>query len=98
MEKSIVGYLAGKTRIVVTHAISYLSWFDQIIILEDGKIVRDGSFEEIKGTREYYEFKDEIYQEEVAKSEAQSRKMSTKDLIEQIEDTEKNAKKVFSSK
>lgn len=93
MEKCIAGHLKGKTRIVVTHAISYLSWFDQIIILEDGKIVRDGTFDEISGTREYYEFKDEIFQEEVAKSEAKSRKMSTKDLIEQIEDTERIQKK-----
>lgn len=39
MEKGIVDYLAGKTRIVTTHALAYLKFFDYIYILEEGRVV-----------------------------------------------------------
>jgi ATP-binding cassette subfamily C (CFTR/MRP) protein 2 len=39
MEKTILKYLKGKTIIMPTHAIRYLSKADSIIIMKKGKIV-----------------------------------------------------------
>ena len=44
MEEGIVGYLKGKTRIVATHAIAFLKYFDYIYILDEGRVVEEGDF------------------------------------------------------
>lgn len=44
MEKGILGLLKEKTVIVATHASKFLPYFDQIIVMESGKIVFQGDF------------------------------------------------------
>ena len=39
--------LAGKTRLLVTHQTQYLSYCDRIVILHDGKIIAQGSYNEL---------------------------------------------------
>jgi ABC-type lipoprotein export system ATPase subunit len=34
MEECIVKYLRGKTRVVATHALPYLPYFDEVIIID----------------------------------------------------------------
>lgn len=46
------GELAGKTRILVTHAVDFIEHVDRIIILENGMIKSNGSFDELKETEE----------------------------------------------
>ncbi|CAD1479365.1 unnamed protein product, partial [Heterotrigona itama] len=46
-EECIVKYLKGKTRILVTHQLQYLPNVDRIIVLKDGKIEADGSYNEL---------------------------------------------------
>ncbi|GJQ86164.1 hypothetical protein Trydic_g13443 [Trypoxylus dichotomus] len=46
-EKCIMGYLDGKTRILITHQLQYLKKADHIIVLNNGKIEVQGSFEEL---------------------------------------------------
>ncbi|XP_048248325.1 multidrug resistance-associated protein 1-like isoform X3 [Haliotis rufescens] len=41
------GMLSGKTRILVTHGISYLPRVDKIVVLVDGKVSEVGSFGEL---------------------------------------------------
>jgi len=41
------GILQNRTRILVTHNLSYLHKVDRIIIMDNGKIVEDGSLEEL---------------------------------------------------
>jgi ABC-type bacteriocin/lantibiotic exporter with double-glycine peptidase domain len=41
---------AGKTRVLVTHAVDFLHLVDQVILLKDGKIVVHGPFHEVKET------------------------------------------------
>jgi ABC-type multidrug transport system fused ATPase/permease subunit len=50
----IISYLANKTRILVTHQIQYLRDADHIVILNDGAIEAQGSFEELLGSQEDY--------------------------------------------
>jgi ABC-type bacteriocin/lantibiotic exporter with double-glycine peptidase domain len=40
--------LSGKTRILVTHAIDFLKFADQIVVLKKGSIELKGSYDEIK--------------------------------------------------
>ncbi|XP_053816200.1 ATP-binding cassette sub-family C member 3 isoform X1 [Vidua chalybeata] len=51
------GVLKGKTRILVTHGISFLPQVDHIIVLEDGKISEMGSYQELlKQNKAFAEF------------------------------------------
>ena len=40
--------LKGKTRILATHAIDFLHLADKIIVLKEGSIATQGSFEEVQ--------------------------------------------------
>ncbi len=57
-EKRILGYLANdiadKTAIIITHRIYSLLEFDKIIVLDDGRIVEEGTHSELLGNRGYY--------------------------------------------
>ena len=41
------GILANKTRLLVTHGITYLPKTDHIIVLKDGKVSEQGSYDEL---------------------------------------------------
>ena len=47
-ENVFVGDLKNKTRILVTHAVDFLHLVDRIILLKEGEIILEGSFEEVK--------------------------------------------------
>lgn len=46
-------YLAGKTRVLVTHAVSYLKYVDYVYIFRDGAVLEEGTYEEIRKTESY---------------------------------------------
>ena len=48
MKNCIIKYLKGKTRILVTHALQYVSFADKIIYMKDGEINWSGTYNEIK--------------------------------------------------
>jgi len=41
------GILKDKTRILVTHAVDFVHLADKIVIMEDGKILAQGTYEEL---------------------------------------------------
>ena len=41
------GYLSGKTRVLVTHQLQYLSQVDYVIMLKDGIISEQGTFSQL---------------------------------------------------
>ncbi|XP_022694083.1 multidrug resistance-associated protein 1-like isoform X2 [Varroa jacobsoni] len=41
------GYLAGRTRVLVTHGISFLPHVDHIVVLGDGRIQEEGTYREL---------------------------------------------------
>ncbi|XP_016663044.1 probable multidrug resistance-associated protein lethal(2)03659 [Acyrthosiphon pisum] len=47
-EKCIKNYLKEKTCILVTHQIQYLINVDQIVLMENGKVVTEGSYKELQ--------------------------------------------------
>lgn len=57
MREAINGELKGKTVIIATHAIHNLKYADYIYVMEQGKIVFEGTFQEITQSSIYNEFK-----------------------------------------
>lgn len=55
MEKTILGYLKGKTVIMPTHAVKFLDRADNIVILKKGKIVAHGDYHHICKHPEFQE-------------------------------------------
>ncbi|ORX38364.1 P-loop containing nucleoside triphosphate hydrolase protein [Kockovaella imperatae] len=45
---AIVGALSGKTRILVTHALHFLPYVDNIVVMNDGRISEQGTYNELK--------------------------------------------------
>lgn len=52
--KAIMQQLNGKTVIAIAHRLNSIAGFDRIIIFKDGKIVGQGSFEELLRTNAYF--------------------------------------------
>lgn len=46
-ENCIMGSLKDKTRILVTHQLQYLRFASRIAVFEDGKILEQGTYEEL---------------------------------------------------
>jgi ABC-type multidrug transport system ATPase subunit len=54
MKEGVLGVLSSSTRIISTHNLELLSNFDRVIVLENGKIVEDGSFKTLSGKKDGY--------------------------------------------
>ena len=85
MEKGIVDFLKGKTRIVTTHALPYLKFFDYIYILDQGRIVERGTYEEIQKTETFNQLRSTLEEEEDSDDEENSLDQSL-DLSALLED------------
>ena len=55
MKNCIVQYRKGKTRVVVTHALSYLKYMDRIIYMKSGRIEWTGNYSEVQSQPFYAE-------------------------------------------
>ena len=55
--KALKGYLRGRTRLVVTHNLGYLKEFDRIVFMDKGRIVFDGTYQEILNKEFYLELR-----------------------------------------
>ena len=78
------GYLKNKTRILITHKIPLLKDVDRIIVLKDGQISEQGSYDElIEAKGEFSEILNTyISEENKAKEESMEQSMSEKKLEE----------------
>ena len=53
MQNLINGHLKHKTRLLVTHALQYLSYVDRIVYMKQGRILWEGTYNELI-TQEFY--------------------------------------------
>jgi ABC-type multidrug transport system fused ATPase/permease subunit len=83
MEYMIADYLKDKTRVIATHAIQFLKYFDYIYIMDDGQIVKEGDYETVIVTDEYKAIAKEV--EKMAEMKKQeSAKAGTKAPSDEI--------------
>ena len=59
----------NKTRVLVTHAVDFLHLVDRIILMKDGQIAMEGSYNELKDN-EYFQNLKTIYQSHQKEKEA----------------------------
>lgn len=64
MEEGFLHYLKGKTRIIATHALAYLPYFDFILMMDDGKIVEQGTYEQVTRSALFMEIKKGLEKDE----------------------------------
>lgn len=50
MNETILGVLKDKTLLVITHAVQYSKHADNIYIMDRGKIVNEGKYQELKNS------------------------------------------------
>ena len=55
-EETIIKQLKSKTVVLVTHGLQYLKYADYIYIVDQGAILKEGSFEVIKQSELYTKF------------------------------------------
>ncbi|TWB29759.1 MULTISPECIES: hypothetical protein [Nitrospirillum] len=48
IQRSLVELMAGRTVIAVAHRLSTVAAFDRILVMEDGRIVEDGSAADLR--------------------------------------------------
>lgn len=53
-ENCICGILQKKTRVLVTHQLQYCSKADHVIVMNEGTILEQGSFQELLNKKEYF--------------------------------------------
>ena len=87
MKNCVIKYLNGKTRILVTHALQYVSFADRIIYMKDGEINWIGTYSEIK-EQDFFK----IFYDKMNKNQGLQRKSSSerRDDFLNSEDEENN--------
>jgi ABC-type bacteriocin/lantibiotic exporter with double-glycine peptidase domain len=48
MTETLLNYVRSKTRILITHALYYLKYVDKVLIMEEGHIVEQGTYDQIR--------------------------------------------------
>ena len=62
-EQVIQGLLKDKTRVLATHAVEFAQRADKVIVLENGRIVDIGKFDELEKRCEYIKKIQEVHME-----------------------------------
>lgn len=55
IEECLNKYLVGKTRIMITHNVDYLKYVDRIYVMENGKIMKEGTLDALKDDPHFFE-------------------------------------------
>ena len=95
MESTIMNCLKNDTVIITTHAIQYANLADRIIIMDEGRIVSDGTYDQVKHSELFLELKN-FYKNQILKEKSveESKKQPVfeksdtlkKKLVESLED------------
>lgn len=64
MTESLLQFSRTKTRVLITHALYYLKYVDKVLILENGRIVEQGSYDAIRNSHRFKEIYSVMMKEE----------------------------------
>ena len=64
MTESLLQFSRTKTRVLITHALYYLKYVDKVLILENGRIVEQGSYEVIRNSHRFKDIYSNMMKEE----------------------------------
>lgn len=64
MTESLLNFSRSKTRILITHALYYLKYVDKVLILENGRIVEQGSYEVIRNSNRFKDIYNNMMKDE----------------------------------
>ena len=82
MTETLLKYCKDKTRVLVTHALYYLKYVDKVLIMEDGRVVEQGSYEKLKNSARFREIYSAMMKDEKRK------RSGSVDLLEDVENME----------
>ena len=54
VQEALENAMEGRTTIIIAHRLSTIEKCDKIFVLESGKLIEEGGFEELKGTGGYF--------------------------------------------
>ncbi|XLR43835.1 hypothetical protein S83_028495 [Arachis hypogaea] len=104
-DKCIKGELRGKTRVLVTNQLHFLSQVDGIILIHEGTVKEEGTFEELSNQGPLFQKlmenagKMEEYEEEKVDTETADPKSSSKQLANgELDDTAESGSKAKEGK
>jgi len=94
LKECFVGYLKGKTRVLVTHKFESLKYVDYIYIFNKGQIVQEGTLETLQNTEIFQEIKEKYNminkrEEETAEKDEEEQKTIEKGPKEEPKKEEK---------
>ena len=98
MHNCIIKYLKGKTRILITHALQYISYADKIIYMKKGEIIFEGIYKEFIKTKLYSELNSKYKEEETRKEKEKKEKEKEKNDSENIDNVKNNTENIKVSK
>ena len=78
MQNCIIKHLKGKTRILVTHALQYISFSDRIMYMNKGEIKWIGTYDEIKEQEFFKVFYEKMEKEKNEEKGDKKKKISKK--------------------
>ena len=84
MKNCIIKHLSGKTRILVTHALQYVSFSDRIIYMNNGEIKWMGTYEEIKEQEFFKVFYEKMKKESEKEEGPMLKKKTSKEKREEF--------------
>lgn len=99
-DKCIKGELRGKTRVLVTNQLHFLSQVDRIVLVHDGMVKEEGTFEELSNQGPLFQKlmenagKMEEYEEEKVDIETTDQKSPSKPVVNgEVNDSTKGGSK-----
>lgn len=88
MEDGVLGLLKGKTRIVATHALAYLPYFDRVVVLDEGRVVAQGTYDQIIQEDAFLQLKATLEQEELKRKASSDHAAPEDATVSQVNDNE----------
>lgn len=91
--QAIMEYLRGKTRVVTTHNLGILHYFDHIVIMDEGRIVEQGTFAKISTSQFYNSIrptleegeKEQLKNSQIDQVKVEERKLSRSRVVSNLE-------------